>query len=183
MILTETSIPGAWVIESTAFQDNRGAFARLFCSRELQAIVGQRKIVQINHSMTHSIGAVRGLHFQKPPHAETKIIRCLRGRVFDVAVDLRQGSPTFLKWTTVELTPQNHLAFLIPEGFAHGFQVLEEDSELLYLHTAFYSQDAEGGIRFDDQKIGVDWPLAPTDLSARDRSHPHLTDHFKGIVL
>ena len=183
MKLVETIIPGAWVIESTAFQDNRGAFSRLFCSRELQAIVGSRTIVQINHSMTHRIGAVRGLHFQNPPHAEMKIVRCLKGRVFDVAVDLRQGSPTFLKWTAVELTSENRFAFVIPEGCAHGFQVLEEDSELLYLHTAFYTPDAEGAVRFDDSRIGVNWPLAPTDLSARDLSHSHLKEDFKGIVL
>lgn len=183
MNLDETIIPGAWVIESTAFQDSRGAFSRLFCSRELQAIVGQRTIVQINHSMTHGVGAVRGLHFQNPPHAEMKIVRCLKGRVFDVAVDLRQGSPTFLKWTAVELTPENRFAFVIPEGCAHGFQVLEEDSELLYLHTAFYTPDVEGAVRFDDPRIGVNWPLAPTDISARDLSHPHLKEDFKGIVL
>lgn len=183
MNLAETSIPGVWVIESMAFQDNRGAFSRLFCSQELKAALGQKTIVQINHSMTHGVGAVRGLHYQRPPHAETKIVRCLKGRVFDVAVDLRQGSPTFLKWTAVELTPENRRAFVIPEGCAHGFQVLEADSELLYLHTAFYTPDAEGAVRFDDPGIGVNWPLAPTDLSARDLSHPHLEENFKGIIL
>ena len=125
MKLVETSIAGAWVIESKAFQDKRGAFSRLFCMHELQAILGSRTIAQINHSMTHSVGAVRGLHYQNAPHAEMKIVRCLKGRVFDVAADLRQGSPTFLKWTAVELTPENNLAFVIPEGCAHGFQVLE----------------------------------------------------------
>lgn len=183
MNLVETSIPGAWTIESTAFQDNRGAFSRLFCSRELQAIVSQRTIVQINHSITHCVGAIRGLHFQNPPHVEMKIVRCLRGRVFDVAVDLRHGSPTFLKWAAVELTPENGLAFVIPEGCAHGFQVLEEDSELLYLHSAFYTPDREGAVRFDDPRIGINWPLAPTDLSARDLSHQYLKEDFKGIVL
>jgi dTDP-4-dehydrorhamnose 3,5-epimerase len=183
MNLVQTSIPGAWVIESTAIHDNRGAFSRLFCLRECQAAVGPRTIVQINHSMTRAVGAVRGMHYQKPPHAEMKIVRCLKGRVFDVAVDLRQGSPTFLKWTAVELSPDSRRAFVIPEGCAHGFQVLEEDSELLYLHTAFYTPDAEGAVRFDDPRIGVDWPLASTDLSARDTSHPLLTEDFKGIVL
>jgi len=183
MNIVETSIPGVCVMESTTFEDNRGAFSRLFCARELQPVLEQRAVAQINHSMTHSVGAVRGLHYQRPPHAETKIVRCLKGRVFDVAVDLRQGSPTFLKWTAVELTPENHLAFVIPEGCAHGFQVLEADSELLYLHTAFYTPDAEGAVRFDDPRIGVNWPLAPTDLSARDLSHPHLEENFKGILL
>jgi dTDP-4-dehydrorhamnose 3,5-epimerase len=183
MKLVETIIKGASVIESTAIQDSRGAFSRLFCARELETIIGPRTIVQINHSTTHSVGAVRGLHYQNPPHAEMKIVRCLKGRVFDVAVDLRQGSPTFFKWTAVELTPGNHFAFVIPEGCAHGFQVLEEDSELMYLHTAFYTPGAESAVRFDDPRIAVDWPLTPTDLSARDLNHPYLQEDFKGIVL
>lgn len=183
MKLIETSIPGAWLVESAAFQDGRGAFSRLFCAKELQSVVEPRTISQINHSMTLNVGAVRGLHYQHSPHAEMKIVRCLKGRVFDVAVDLRQGSPTFLKWTAVELTPENHLAFVIPEGCAHGFQVLEEGSELLYLHTAFYTPAAEGAIRFDDPAIGVSWPLTPTDLSARDLSHAYLKEDFKGVVL
>jgi dTDP-4-dehydrorhamnose 3,5-epimerase len=183
MNLVETSIYGVSIIENTVYQDNRGAFSRLFCSQELQMVIGQRVIVQINHSMTHNIGAVRGLHFQNPPHAEMKIVRCLKGRVFDVAVDLRQGSPTFLNWSAIELTPNNHLAFVIPEGCAHGFQVLEEDSELLYLHTSFYKPDAEGAIRYDDPGIGINWPLAPTDLSARDLSHKYLKEDYKGLIL
>ena len=183
MKLIETSISGVWIIESTASQDNRGSFSRFFCTREMQTIVGSRTIVQINRSMTHSVGAVRGLHYQQPPHTEMKIVRCLKGRVFDVAVDLRQGSPTFLEWTSVELTSANRLAFVIPEGCGHGFQVLEADSELLYLHTAFYTPDAEGAVRCDDPKIGVNWPLEPTDLSMRDLNHPHLEETFKGIVL
>lgn len=179
----ETNIPGAWILENSSFQDNRGAFSRLFCTRELHAIIGQRSIVQINHSMTRSVGAVRGLHFQNPPHAEMKIVRCIKGRVFDVAVDLRQGSPSFLKWAAAELTQESKQAFVIPEGCAHGFQVLEPDSELLYLHTEFYTPDVEGAVRFDDPKIGINWPLVPTDLSARDLSHPYLNEDFKGIVL
>ncbi len=184
MNLVETNIPGAWIIESTSFQDNRGAFSRLFCLHELQATLGPTKaIAQINQSITHRVGAVRGMHYQNPPHAEVKIVRCLKGRVFDVAVDLRHDSSTFLRWTAVELTPENHRAFVIPEGCAHGFQVLEENSQLLYLHTEFYTPDSEGGVRFDDPEIGVDWPLAPTDLSDRDLNHPYLKENFKGLVL
>jgi dTDP-4-dehydrorhamnose 3,5-epimerase len=183
MNLVESDIPGAWTIECSAYQDNRGAFSRLYCSQELQSIIGMRTIAQINHSKTQSVGAIRGLHYQNPPFAEVKIVRCLKGRVFDVVVDLRKGSPTFLKWTAIELTPKNHLAFVIPEGCAHGFQVLEEGSELLYLHTAFYEPDAEGAVRFDDPRIGVNWPLTPTDISARDLSHAYLKENFKGILL
>jgi dTDP-4-dehydrorhamnose 3,5-epimerase len=149
----------------------------------MKAIIGLRTIKQINHSTTYQVGAVRGLHYQYPPHAEMKIVRCLKGRVFDVAVDLRQGSPTFLKWTAVELTPINRLALVISEGCAHGFQVLEEGSELLYLHTAFYTPGVEGAVRYDDPSVGVAWPLAPTDISARDLSQPHLKEDFKGITL
>jgi dTDP-4-dehydrorhamnose 3,5-epimerase len=181
--ISESSIAGIWVAEGSIYQDRRGAFSRLFCVEENKSIFNGRSIVQINHSITRATGAVRGLHFQYPPHAELKIVRCLRGRVFDVAVDLRKGSPTFLKWTAIELTPENRSALIIPEGCAHGFQVLEPNSELLYLHTAFYSPSAEGAVPFDDPRIGVDWPLQPTDLSARDLAHPYLNDSFKGISL
>lgn len=183
MNLIETSISGAWIIDTNAFQDERGVFSRLFCSRELQEVVGSREIVQINQSSTHRIGAVRGLHYQNPPHSEMKIVRCLKGRVFDVAVDLRQGSSTFLKWTAIELTPINRRALVVPEGCAHGFQVLEGDSELLYLHTAFYTPGAEGAVRFDDPRIAINWPLDPTDISTRDLNHPYLKEEFKGIIL
>lgn len=183
MNLVETSISGAWVVEGEILQDSRGAFSRLFCSSELEAIFAPRKIVQINHSKTRKIGAVRGLHYQNSPHAEMKIVRCLQGRVFDVAVDLRQNSPTFLKWTGVELTPGKNIAFVIPEGCAHGFQVLEENSELLYLHTEFYTPDAEAAIRFDDPMVGVEWPLEATDLSERDLNHTYINEKFKGVIL
>jgi dTDP-4-dehydrorhamnose 3,5-epimerase len=183
MKLAETDIAGVWIAESSAFTDHRGAFQRLFCANEEKEIVCARTIVQINHSLTRTVGAVRGLHYQKPPMTEMKIVRCLRGRVFDVAVDLRKGSPTFLKWTAIELAADNRRSFIIPEGCAHGFQVREENSELLYLHTAFYSSLDEGAVRFDDPRVGVAWPLQPTDLSARDSSHPYLDADFKGINL
>jgi dTDP-4-dehydrorhamnose 3,5-epimerase len=183
MNLIQTRIPGAFIIESTTFRDNRGSFSRLFCSRELQEIIGPRKILQINHSQTCSIGAVRGLHYQNPPYAEMKIVRCLKGRVFDVAVDLRRDSPTFLKWTAVELSSENLRAFIIPEGCAHGFQVLDEDSQLLYLHTAYYNSQCESALRFDEPRISVSWPLIPTDISERDLNHPSLKENFKGIIL
>jgi dTDP-4-dehydrorhamnose 3,5-epimerase len=183
MKLLETPISGAWLLENNVYQDHRGAFARLFCAREMQQAIGDRTIAQINHSLTRQVGAIRGLHFQHPPAAEMKIVRCLKGRVFDVAVDLRQDSPTFLHWHAVELSPEKQAAFLIPEGCAHGFQVLEPDSELLYLHTAFYTPALEGAVRYDDPKVGVQWPLEPVDLSARDLGHPYLTEEFKGIVV
>lgn len=183
MKLEQTTIAGVWVAESAALQDQRGMFSRLFCSREQEDIIGSRSIVQINYSITRRVGALRGLHYQNPPHAEMKIVRCLRGRVFDVAVDLRKGSVTFRKWTSLELTPENRRALVIPEGCAHGFQALEPDSELLYLHTAPYVSNSEGAVRFDDPMIGVDWPLTPTDLSDRDLHHTFLDRNFEGILV
>lgn len=177
------SIQGVYLIENNIFQDERGAFTRLFCSEILKSVLGQRKIVQINHSCTRQIGAVRGMHYQYPPQAEMKVVRCLRGCVFDVAVDLRFGSPTFLHWTAVELSPDKQTALVIPEGCAHGFQVLEANSELLYLHTAFYSSSLEGGLRFDDPRVGIRWPFEVKDLSTRDQSHPLLQQNFEGIQL
>lgn len=178
-----TTIPDLTVIETTLSIDARGAFSRLYCESELADLIGPRRIVQINHSRTHAIGAVRGLHFQHPPDAEMKLVRCLKGRVWDVAVDLRRNSPTYLKWHAEELTPTNTRMLLIPEGFAHGFQVMELDSELLYLHTAFYNPGAEGGLRQDDPGLGIPWPLAVTDLSRRDASHPLIDQAFQGIAL
>ncbi len=183
MKVLETPLAGLVVVESTPNHDARGAFSRLFCGRELDDILGGRQIAQINHSLTRHVGAVRGMHFQYPPHAEMKMIRALRGRVWDVAVDLRAGSPTFLTWHAEELSPEAGRMMVIPEGFAHGFQVLEPDSELLYLHTAFYEPSAEGGVRHDDPRLGITWPLAAQDLSPRDLSHPLLDDGFAGVTV
>ncbi|MEO5327905.1 MAG: dTDP-4-dehydrorhamnose 3,5-epimerase [Magnetococcus sp. THC-1_WYH] len=182
MNIFPTPIPDLKVVETTPHTDMRGAFVRLYCERELADLVSPRRIVQINHSRTVTVGAVRGLHFQRPPHAEMKLVRCLRGKVWDVAVDLRQDSPTFLRWHAEELTPANTRMMVIPEGFAHGFQVLEADSELLYLHTAFYTPEAEGGLRHDDPRLGIHWPFVVTDLSHRDASHPMVGQSFQGII-
>jgi len=179
---TPTHLAGVFVIETTLRHDARGAFARLYCERELAAVITHRRIVQINHSRTHAMGAVRGLHYQRAPHAEMKLVRCLKGRVWDVAIDLRAGSPTFLQWHAEELAACDARMLVIPEGCAHGFQVLETDSELLYLHTAYYAPAAEAGLRWDDPRLGIAWPLAMTDLSERDRRHPLLTPDFAGIA-
>ena len=171
------------VAESKPFKDERGAFTRLFCEQELSSLIGQRKIMQINHSCTEVVGAVRGLHFQYAPHAEMKLVRCLKGKVWDVAVDLRPQSPSYKRWYAQELSPQNAHMMVIPEGFAHGFQVLEAGSELLYLHTAFYMPASEGGVRHDDPALGITWPLPVTDISARDSSHTYIDSSFRGVVL
>ncbi len=178
-----TQLEGLFVVETSPYIDSRGAFSRLYCEKELAEVVGQRHILQINHSRTATVGAVRGLHFQRPPHAEMKLVRCLKGQVWDVAVDLRKNSPTFMRWHAEELTPGSTRMMVIPEGFAHGFQVVEPDSELLYLHTAFYTPSAEGGMRYDDPKLNIDWPLAVTDVSDRDKNHSLIDSHFQGISL
>jgi dTDP-4-dehydrorhamnose 3,5-epimerase len=178
-----TFISGLVVVETIPHIDNRGAFARLYCEQDLARLVGPRRIVQINHSHTKTIGAVRGLHYQRPPHAEMKLVRCLKGRVWDVAVDLRHNSPTFLRWHAEELTPINSRMMVIPEGFAHGFQVLEPATELLYLHTAFYAPGAEGGLRHDDPRLAIHWPLTITDLSRRDAAHAFINSDFFGLAL
>ena len=183
MIIHPTPIADLVIAESKFFKDKRGAFGRLFCEQELSSVIGRRKIVQINHSCTEAVGAVRGLHFQYAPHAEIKLVRCLKGKVWDVAVDLRPNSPSYKRWYAQELSPQNSNMMVIPEGFAHGFQVLEECSELLYLHTAFYKPEAEGGLRHDDPALSITWPLPVTDISARDSSHAYINNSFTGIVL
>jgi len=176
-----TPVPDLNVVETKPHSDERGFLARLFCQDELSEVVGGRQIVQINQSKTRTVGAVRGMHFQHEPHAEMKLVRCIKGKVWDVAVDLRAGSSTFLKWHAEELSPENARMMVLPEGFAHGFQVLEEDSELLYLHTAHYAPSAEGGVRPTDPSLSIDWPLKLRDLSDRDRNHPLLTADFTGL--
>jgi dTDP-4-dehydrorhamnose 3,5-epimerase len=183
MKIYPTSIADLVLAESKSFKDERGAFARLFCEQELSSFIGGRKIVQINHSCTEAVGAVRGLHFQYAPHAEMKLVRCLKGKVWDVAVDLRPHSRSYKRWYAQELSPQNAHMMVIPEGFAHGFQVLEAGSELLYLHTAFYKPEAEGALRYDDPELGIAWPLPVTDISARDSSHAYIDAGFTGIDL
>lgn len=179
--LEETNLEGVQVAETKFISDNRGAFARLFCDQELGLILKERKIVQINFSVTNALGSVRGLHYQKPPHSELKLVRCIKGRVWDVAVDLRSGSNTFLEWHAEELSADNGKMLVIPEGCAHGFQTLEPSSEMLYLHTNYYAPHAEGGIAFDEPLVNISWPLSITDISARDKGHVKLTDYFKGI--
>lgn len=179
--IEETGIAGAVVISSTRRGDERGSFARWFCEEELATVWGDHRIMQANNSVTAEPGSVRGMHFQHAPHAEKKLIRCLAGRVFDVVLDLRAASPTFLQWRAVELAAGDDRAILIPEGCAHGFQALETDSSLLYLHTAMYAPQAEGGVRHDDPRAAIAWPLPPRNLSLRDLQHPLLPPDFDGI--
>jgi dTDP-4-dehydrorhamnose 3,5-epimerase len=183
MKILATDIEDVFVVETNSLIDVRGTFTRFYCKNELEAIWGNREIEQINRSITTKIGAVRGMHFQHPPFAEMKIVRCLNGRVFDVAVDLREGSKTFLKWHAQELSASNNLMLVIPEGCAHGFQVLEPNSELLYLHSAKYAPLAEGGLRFDDPELNIAWPLPVTDLSERDKGHQLLNHKPLSLII
>ncbi len=176
-------LEGLELIVRKPLGDSRGYFERMFCMKELQDIVGLRPLVQVNHTLTQTKGTVRGMHFQFAPHAEMKFVSCLRGIAFDVAVDLRKNSPTFLHWHAEILSADNLKTFAIPEGFAHGFQTLTDDCEMLYLHTAAHAPDAEGGLNPQDTKLAITWPLPITDLSPRDAAHALITADFQGVAL
>jgi dTDP-4-dehydrorhamnose 3,5-epimerase len=172
MKFTETPLKGAYVIELERRGDDRGFFARFFCEREYQARRLNAKIVQINNSLSRVSGTLRGMHYQLAPKAEDKIIRCLRGALFDAIIDLRPDSPTFLQHFTIELTAENRTMLYVPKGFAHGFLTLADDTESFYLVTEFYSPEHERGIRYNDPKFGIRWPLEPTVVSDKDRTRP-----------
>lgn len=178
----DTPLTDLCVLQRKPVGDSRGYLERLFCAEELQALASGRHIAQINHTLTASHGTVRGMHFQRPPHAEIKFVSCLRGEVFDVAVDLRHNSPTFLRWHAEVLSADNHKSLVIPEGFAHGFQTLTDDCEMLYFHTAAYRPGAEGGLNAQDPRLAIQWPLPVSVLSPRDAAHPLLADDFTGVT-
>jgi len=181
MKISTTTLAGLALVDTTSFVDHRGDFSRFFCERELAPLIGGRRILQINHSTTSAPGTVRGLHFQRAPDAEMKLVRCIHGRVWDVAVDLRADSPTFLQWHAEELSASNRRMLVIPEGFAHGFQALEPDSQILYLVTAGYSPASESGLRYDDPRLAISWPLAAGEVSERDRAWPLVSSSFPGF--
>jgi dTDP-4-dehydrorhamnose 3,5-epimerase len=180
--ITDLPLAGLKCIERRRVGDARGNIARLFCADELRVAGWIRPVAQINHTCTATKGTVRGLHFQHPPHAEMKLVSCIRGEVFDVAVDIRRGSQTFLRWHGERLSADNNRALLIPEGFAHGFQALSDDAELVYCHSAPYAAAAEGGLDPQDPELGIQWPLPIAGLSARDAQHPRLDGCFTGVL-
>lgn len=181
MIFNETPLKGSYIIELNPYKDERGWFARTYCKKEFEAIGHDKEWVQLNHSFTKQKGAIRGMHYQLPPFSEIKMVRCIAGAVYDVIVDLRKGSETFLKWFGIELSAENKTMIYIPEGFAHGFQALTNDCELIYHHSQFYMPGVEGGIRYNDAKINIEWPLMATTISERDEKHPLLDENFKGL--
>jgi len=177
----DLALNGLKRVERQRLGDQRGFLARLFCAEELAAAGFAKSIAQVNHTYTALRGTVRGLHFQRPPHAEMKLVSCIRGEVWDVAVDVRAGSPTFLHWHAECLSAENRRALLIPEGFAHGFQTLTDDVELLYCHSAAYNAGAENGLNPQDPRLAITWPLPISDFSARDKAHPLIATGFEGI--
>ena len=183
MKIMRIPLKNAYIIEPERFEDIRGMFSRIFCKKKFQSISLVKNIVQVNHSITVAKGAIRGMHFQRAPMAEIKMVKCLRGAVFDVIIDLRKDSPTFLKWHGETLSAENMKMVYVPEGFAHGFQTMESNSELLYFHTEFYSPEHEGGVRYSDPVTNISWPLEVTDISGKDQNYPLLSEDFQGIVL
>ena len=183
MKIAPTPLAGLHEIHGASTGDSRGRFTRLFCEQEFLPIRPGLHFTQINLSQTAAKGSIRGMHFQMPPAAEAKLVRCLKGRVFDVAVDVRAGSPTFLRWHALELAGDNDRAFFIPEGFAHGFQTLTDDAHLLYMHTAPWTPSAEAGLRHDDPRLAITWPEPAGLVSERDRGFRLIAPDFSGVRL
>ncbi len=181
VIVNALPLEGAAEILPEPHPDHRGWFARWFCQKELEGLNGGRPIQQVNSSFTLEAGTVRGLHHQRPPYMEDRMVRCIRGRVYDVIVDLRAGSPTLLQWHATVLDAERANMLYIPRGFTHGFQALEDDSQTLYLHTEFHTPEATAGFRFDSPSLSIDWPLPVSNLSERDRGLPPLPPDFEGM--
>jgi dTDP-4-dehydrorhamnose 3,5-epimerase len=181
--LLDTPLADVKIVQRKALRDDRGSFERVFCALDLASVWGDRQVRAANRTVTVKRGTVRGLHYQRPPHAEMKLVTCVRGEVFDVAVDLRQDSPSLLRWHGEVLSAENGRALLIPEGFAHGLQALTDDVEMLYFHTASYVPSADSGISPGDPRVAIRWPLPVGMLSARDAAHPPIPEDFAGIAL
>lgn len=173
MIFKETKLKGAFEIEIKKLEDERGFFGRSWCANEMAEHGLNSVIKQANTSFSITKGTIRGMHFQKSPYQESKLIRCTKGAILDVIIDLRPDSPTFKQWIGVELTESNYKMLYVPEDFAHGFMTLENNSEVTYLVSQFYTPGAEAGIRWNDPDFGINWPLEPTVISEKDRNHPN----------
>ncbi|MEJ0062287.1 MAG: dTDP-4-dehydrorhamnose 3,5-epimerase family protein [Alphaproteobacteria bacterium] len=176
------ALKDAKLIECRGFSDNRGQFTRIFCSDTMMQEMGLSKpLKHINHSFTARQGTIRGLRYQTAPALEAKVVRCIRGRVFDVMIDLRKGSETFLKTQTTEISRANNLAVYVPEGFAHGFQSLEDETEVIYMTTAAYNKECERSVRYSDPLFSIQWPLPVAEISEHDDAIPFLSENFEGI--
>jgi dTDP-4-dehydrorhamnose 3,5-epimerase len=173
MIFTEIKLKGAFVIEINKLEDERGFFGRTWCANELEAYGLKCDIKQVNMSLTLKKGTIRGLHHQNDPFQETKLIRCTRGAIYEVIVDLRKNSPTYKQWVGLELTQDTYKMLYVPEDFAHGFITLEDNTEVSYLVTQFYTPGAEAGLRWDDPAFNIHWPISPAVISDKDKNHPN----------
>lgn len=180
---TPTPLEGVHIIEPKPIKDDRGYFERYFCTQDFAEIGLQKPIVQINHSYTKGIGSIRGLHYQTTPYCETKIVRCLKGSIYDVAVDIRKDSPTFLQYFGIELSEENGKYLYIPEGFAHGFQTLSNEAEILYLVTAPFNPQADSGLNALDPTLAISWPHPLGQISSKDKNSPFIIADFKGIQI
>lgn len=176
MIFEETKLQGAFLIKIKQLTDDRGFFGRSWCKKEMEEHGLNGDVVQSNTSLSLKAGTLRGMHYQKHPYQETKTIRCTKGAIYDVIVDLRKGSPTFLQWIGVELTADNYTILYVPENFAHGFITLTDHTEVTYLVTEYYTPGAEAGLRFDDPRLGIRWPREVVLVSDKDRNHPDFTE-------
>lgn len=176
-----TPLPGVMQVQRTRHVDGRGTFARLFCTQNLVAAGWTGPMAQINHSVTSRCGTVRGLHYQLPPFAEMKLVSCVRGRIWDVAVDLRRDSPAFLQWHAQELSSESGMALLIPQGCAHGFQALSDDAEVIYCHSSPFAPTAQAGLHPCEPRLAIAWPLAVQELSRQDSNWPALDAAFMGV--
>jgi len=176
-----TPLTGAYLIEHSPSFDHRGMFTRLYCKSALADIGFDREIRQINYSSTTRSHSIRGMHYRLPPYDEFKILKCIRGSIYDVIIDLRKNSPTFLQYFATELSADIHRMMFIPEGFAHGFQSLQPNTEVIYFHTNDYHPDFETGIHYKDPAINIPWPFAVTDISDMDLKRPFLHPSFNGI--
>jgi len=177
----ETPLQDAWLVEPTGRQDERGFFARVFCVDEFGAAGLETNYVQINNSLSRKAGTLRGMHYQLPPAAEVKVVRCIRGAFWDCIVDLRPDSPTFARWFGVTLSAENRSMLYVPRGFAHGFITLTDDAEALYLVSDAYAPERERGLRWDDPFFGIEWPREPIELSAKDKAWPSFDPEYHGI--
>lgn len=172
MLFTNTDLEGAWLIEAEPNRDARGWFARTFCEREFAAQGLETRFPQHSTSQNDQRGTLRGMHFQRHPHAEAKLVRCLKGAIWDVIIDLNPGSPTYRRWQGFELSAENQRQLYIPKGFAHGFQTLQDDSQIGYLISEFYAPDAATGLRWNDPAFAIAWPLPVSEMSDKDRAWP-----------
>jgi dTDP-4-dehydrorhamnose 3,5-epimerase len=181
MKFEETPLKGAYLINIEKKGDERGFFARSFCQKEFNNIGLLSEFVQVNNSLTQSKGTIRGMHYQLNPSAEVKLVRCIRGALYDVILDLRPDSSSFGKWFGRELSAKNRQMMYVPRGFSHGFITLEDNTETFYFASEFYSPNNERGIRYNDPRFGIDWPIEPTELSKKDENFPDFDPDWHGI--